>query len=64
MPSQSKLKITWVKSAIGYKKNQKATITALGLRKLGQVIEHPDSPQIRGMVFTVRHLVQVEQVNR
>ena len=62
MPSQGKLKIIWVKSAIGYKKNQKATITALGLRKLGQVIEHQDTPQIRGMVFTVRHLVKVEKV--
>ncbi len=62
MPSQAKLKITWVKSAIGYKKNQKATITALGLKKIGQVIERQDSPQIRGMVFTVRHLVKVEEV--
>lgn len=61
MPSQAKLRITWVKSAIGYKKNQKATITALGFKKLGQVIEQPDSPQIRGMVFTVRHLVKVEE---
>lgn len=62
MASQSKLKITWVKSAIGYKKNQKATIAALGFRKLGQVIEHNDTPQIRGMVFTVRHLVTCEPV--
>jgi len=62
MPSKGKLKITWVKSAIGYKKNQKATIAALGLRKLGQVVEHDDTPQIRGMVFTVQHLVEVEEV--
>ncbi len=62
MPSQRKLKITWVKSAIGYKQNQKATIAALGFRKLNQVIEHDDSPQIRGMVFTVRHLVKCEEV--
>jgi large subunit ribosomal protein L30 len=61
MPSKGKLKITWVKSAIGYKKNQKATIAALGFRQLGQVIEQADSPQIRGMVFTVRHLVKVEE---
>ena len=60
MSSPAKLKIKWVKSAIGYKKNQKATIAALGLKKLGQVVEQPDSPQIRGMVFTVRHLVEVE----
>jgi ribosomal protein L30, bacterial/organelle len=56
------LKITWIKSAIGYKKNQKATITALGLRKLGQSIEHDDTPQVRGMAFTVRHLVTLEEV--
>jgi large subunit ribosomal protein L30 len=61
MDSQGKLKITWTKSAIGYKKNQKATIAALGLRKLGQTVEHTDTPQIRGMVFAVRHLVQVQE---
>ncbi|HEX7594092.1 MAG TPA: 50S ribosomal protein L30 [Anaerolineae bacterium] len=60
--SKGKLKITWIKSAIGYKKNQKATITALGLRKLGQSIEHDDTPQVRGMAFTVRHLVTLEEV--
>ena len=57
-----KLRVTWLKSAIGYKKNQKATIAALGLHKLGQVIEHQDTPQIRGMLFTVRHLVKWEEV--
>lgn len=62
MSSQGKLKITWVKSAIGYKKNQKATIAALGLQKLRQVVEHNDTPQVRGMVFTVRHLVKCEEV--
>ncbi len=64
MSSQGKLKITWVKSAIGYQKKQKATIAALGLKKLGQMIEHQDTPQIRGMVFAVRHLVQVEEVKK
>ncbi len=62
MANLGKLKITWVKSAIGYNKDQKATIAALGLRKLGQVIEHDDNPQIRGMLFAVRHLVKWEQV--
>ena len=61
MSNQAKIKITWVKSAIGYKKNQKATIVALGLKRIGQTIEQPNSPQIRGMVFTVRHLVRVEE---
>ena len=64
MDRKGKLKITWVKSAIGYKKNQKATIAALGLRKLGQTVEHDDTPQVRGMAFTVRHLVQVEEVRK
>ncbi len=62
MASQARLRITWIKSAIGYKKNQKATITALGLHKIGQVIEREDSPQLRGMIFAVRHLVKWEQV--
>ncbi len=62
MASQRKLKITWTKSAIGYKKNQKATIAALGLHKIGQVIEREDSPQLRGMIFAVRHLVKWEEV--
>jgi large subunit ribosomal protein L30 len=56
-----KVKITWVKSAIGYKKNQKATIVALGLHKLGQTVEHDDTPQVRGMAFAVRHLVTLEE---
>ncbi len=60
MASQGKLRIKWVKSAIGYNKQQKATLAALGLRKLGQVVERPDSPQVRGMVFAVRHLVECE----
>jgi large subunit ribosomal protein L30 len=64
MASKGKLRIKWVKSAIGYNKNQKATIAALGLRKLGQEIEHDDTPQIRGMVFAVRHLVQCEVIGR
>jgi len=61
MEPQSKLKITWVKSAIGYKKNQKATIAALGLHKIGQTVEHNDTPQVRGMAFAVRHLVTLEE---
>jgi large subunit ribosomal protein L30 len=62
MSNPGKLRITWVKSAIGYNKKQKATITALGLRKLGQTVERPDTPQVRGMVFAVRHLVKCEEV--
>lgn len=58
----SGLRVTWVKSAIGYGDDQKRTIKALGLRRLHQSVEHPDSPSVRGMVGAVRHLVQVENV--
>ena len=58
----SKLKITYTKSSIGYNKRQKATVQALGLRKLNQTVEHDDTPVIRGMVKKVEHLVSVEEV--
>jgi len=56
-----KLRVRWVKSSSGHKKDQQATVRALGLRRLQHVVEHNDTPQIRGMVFKVRHLVQVEE---
>ncbi|HEY4033633.1 MAG TPA: 50S ribosomal protein L30 [Ktedonobacteraceae bacterium] len=58
----TKLRIKWVKSAIGYPKDQKATIKALGLRKLQRTVEHEDHPTLRGMIRKVSHLVQVEEV--
>lgn len=54
-----KITVKWVKSAIGYNEAQKRTIKALGFKKLGQVREHVDSPQLRGMLTAVRHLVEV-----
>jgi len=60
--STSKLRIKWVKSAIGYAKRQKDTIRALGLRRLGDVVEKEDHPSIRGMIAKVSHLVEVEEV--
>ena len=62
MPSQPSLRITLVKSTIGQKQNQKDTARALGLRKMHQTVIRPDNPQMRGMVFTIQHLVQVEEV--
>lgn len=56
-----RLKITWTKSAIGYKEDQKRTIRALGLRRLHQTVDRPDTRDIRGMVHKVRHLVAVEE---
>lgn len=58
----SKLRITYRKSMIGYAKDQKETIRSLGLRKLGQSVIKPDNPSIRGMIFKVRHLVEVEEL--
>ena len=55
------LKVTWVKSAIGYTARQKKTVRALGLRRLGQTVEHNDTPVIRGMINKVPHLVRVEE---
>ena len=57
-----KLRIRQIKSASGHKADQARTIRALGIHRLHQVVEHQDTPQIRGMVFKVRHLVQVEEV--
>ena len=57
-----KLRIYYVKSAIGYSIRQKRTIRALGLRRLGDVSEQEDTPVIRGMIQKVRHLVRVEEV--
>mgnify|MGYP001441114238 FL=1 len=59
----SNLRITYKKSSIGYPSNQKATVRALGLRKIRQTVEQSDSPQIRGMIHTVRHLIEVEEVD-
>lgn len=57
----AKLQITWRKSAIGYRQDQKDTIRKLGLRRLHQTVEHEDSPAIRGMVAHVGHLVEVQE---
>ena len=55
-------RITWKKSAIGYKMDQKRTIEALGLRRLGHSVEQPDNRAVRGMIMKVRHLVEVSEV--
>jgi large subunit ribosomal protein L30 len=58
----STLRVTYRKSSIGYAKDQKATLAALGLRKLNHTIEHNNTSSIRGMVHKVRHLVSVDGV--
>ncbi|MDO4788072.1 MAG: 50S ribosomal protein L30 [Johnsonella sp.] len=57
-----KLKITLVKSPIGAVPKHKATVEALGLRKLNKTVEMPDNEAIRGMIWHVKHLVKVEEV--
>lgn len=59
--SKTILKVTWVKSTIGYSVRQKNTVRALGLRRLKQTVEHEDTPAIRGMIDKVSHLVSVEE---
>ena len=60
--SNKTLRITQVKSKIGYKPRAKATLAALGLRKMQQVVEHQDSPQIRGMIKNIPYLLKVEEL--
>lgn len=57
----AKIKVTWERSGINQREDQKRTIRALGLRKLGQTVEHEDNRTIRGMVHKVRHLVIVQE---
>lgn len=61
MAKEKHLKITLIKSPIGYKKKAKLTLQALGLRKIHQSIEQVDSPVLRGMINRVNFLVQVEE---
>ncbi|MDO4546705.1 MAG: 50S ribosomal protein L30 [Clostridia bacterium] len=58
-----KLKITQTKSTIACLKKQIATIEALGLHRIGQTVIHEDNEAIRGMIFRVRHMVKVEEIN-
>jgi large subunit ribosomal protein L30 len=58
----ARLKITLVKSPIGYAQDQKDTVRMLGLTKMWRTVEHQDNPGIRGMVHKVRHLVRVEEI--
>lgn len=58
------LKITLKKSVIGCKKDQIATVKALGLKKTNSTVTQPDNDAIRGMIFKVKHLVSVEEVKK
>jgi large subunit ribosomal protein L30 len=58
---QPKLEIKLVRSPIGYSKKQKATLKAMGLKKINQVVVHKDNEVMRGMIDKVSHLVVVEE---
>ena len=59
--SSKKLRITYVRSAIGYSVSHKATIRTLGLHRLHQSVVHEDTPTLRGMLAKVNHLVRIEE---
>lgn len=61
MAKNKTLKVKLVKSPIGYSMRQKGTVKALGLKKVNDIVEHTDTPVIRGMIFKVSHLVEVEE---
>lgn len=59
---EGKLKVTYIRSAIGFNKNQAKVLESLGLRKLNDENILPDNPAVNGMIFKVKHLVKVEKV--
>ena len=60
----SKVKVTQIRSAADKGAKQQGTIRALGLRRIGQQVLHEDRPEIRGMIDSVKHLVEVEELKR
>lgn len=62
MGTPKNVRITLVRSPIGYKRNQRLTAKSLGLNKINASVVHKETPQIRGMINTIRHLVSVEEV--
>ncbi|MEU1604223.1 50S ribosomal protein L30 [Micromonospora matsumotoense] len=58
----ARLKVTQLRSAIGKKQNQRHSLRSLGLKRINDVVVKEDRPEIRGMIFTVSHLVKVEEV--
>ena len=59
----AQLKVTQLKSTIGTKRNHRESLRTLGLRKIRQSVVREDTPQVRGLIHTVRHLVTVEEVD-
>ncbi len=61
-PVEKKLKITQIKSGIGFPADQKRTVRALGLKRINDSVVQSDSPAVLGMIFKVKHLVKVEEI--
>lgn len=61
-PAEKKLKITQIKSGIGFPADQKRTVRALGLKRMNDSVVQSDSPAVLGMIFKVKHLVKVEEL--
>jgi large subunit ribosomal protein L30 len=59
----ARLKVTQIRSKIGRQQNQRDTLRSLGLKRINDVVVKEDRPEIRGMIFTVRHLVKFEEVD-
>jgi len=59
----AKLRITWIKSGIGYTQDQKRTLKALGFHRLNQSVTQDDRPSVRGMINKVKHLIRVEEAS-
>jgi|TARA_B110000467_G_scaffold31253_1_gene28131 large subunit ribosomal protein L30 len=62
MATKNLIRLTQIKSGIGYKQKAKATLVALGLRKMNQSVEHKDCPEIRGMINVIPYLLKVEEL--
>ena len=63
-PAEKKLKITQIKSGIGFPADQKRTVRALGLKRMNDSVVQSDSPAVLGMIFKVKHLVKVEEITQ
>ena len=61
MSEKKRIRVTQVRSQIGYEQSQRATLRGLGLRRMNHTVEVEDTPSVRGMIFKVRHLVKVEE---
>ncbi len=59
----AKLRVTWIKSGIGYTQDQKRTLKALGFHRLNQSVTQDDRPSVRGMINKVKHLIRVEEIS-